>query len=108
MSRSLLWSFLPSLYQNDYDTEKVTDEFNQMHGVKKRCKSCVDKMMKEFDNSLKILSDKEVWKSYDKGVHQFFTNNNKPEDIQDSDTIVIDENDDNDMVDENEYDDEVL
>ena len=60
MSRSLLWSFLPSLYQNDYDTEKFTDEFDQMHGVKKRCKSCVDKMMKACDNSLKILSDKEV------------------------------------------------
>ena len=53
-------NFLHHLCENDYDTEKFTDEFDQMHGVKKRCKSCVDKMMKACDNSLKILSDKEV------------------------------------------------
>ena len=46
--------------QIDYDTETFADEFDQIHGVKKRCKSCVDKTMKEFDNSLKISSDKEV------------------------------------------------
>ena len=61
--------------------------------------------MKAFDNSIKISSDKEVKKSYDKVVHHFFTNNNTPEDVHDSDAVVIDENDNNDIVNEYEYDD---
>ena len=64
-------------------------------------------MMKAFDNSLEMSSDKNVKTSCDKEVHQLFTNNNKPEDVHDSDAIVINENNNNnDIVDE--YDDEVF
>ena len=52
--------FFHHLCQNDYDTKKFDDEFDYIHGVKKRCKSCVDKMMKSFDNILKISSNKEI------------------------------------------------
>ena len=45
--------------QNDYDTERYADEYDKMHGLKKHYKSCVDKMMKVFYNSLKKSSDKE-------------------------------------------------
>ena len=72
-------------------------------------------MIKAFDNSLKIASDEEVKKPCDKEVHQLFINNNQPEDVHDSDAIVIyEENNNNDMVDEDEseyddeYDDEVV
>ena len=66
-------------------------------------------MMKALNNSCKITSDKEVIKSCDKEVRYFFINNNKPEDVYDSDTIIIDEDDDNnDIVDEDEYDDEIF
>ena len=58
--------------------------------------------MKAFDNSLEMSSDKEVKISCDKEVHQLFTNNNKPEDVHDSDAIVIDEDNNTiEMVEEN-------
>ena len=95
-------NFFQYLCQNDYDTEKFDDEFDQIHNVKKRCNSCVDKVMKAFDNSLEMSSDKEVKISCDKEVHQLFTNNNKPEDVHDSDAIVIDEDNNTiEMVEEN-------
>ena len=59
-------------------------------------------MMKAFDNILEMSSDKIVKTSCDKEVHQLFTNNNKPEDVHDSDAIVIDEDDNTiEMVDGN-------
>ena len=94
-------NFFHYLCQNDYDTEKFDSVFDQIHGVKKRCKSCIE--MKVFVNSLKISFYKQVKKIYDKEVHQRFTNDNPPEDVYDSDAIVIDEDDDNNnMVDEDE------
>ena len=35
-------NFFHHLCQNDYDTETYTDGYDQMHGLKKRYKSCVD------------------------------------------------------------------
>ena len=55
-------NFFHHLCQNYYDTETYTDGYDQIHGLKKRYKSCVDKMMKVFNNSLKMSSDKEVKK----------------------------------------------
>ena len=55
--------------QNYYDMETFADKFDQMHDLKKRCKSCVDKMMEAFNNSLKASSNKEVNKSSDNKVY---------------------------------------
>ena len=71
-----------------------------MHGVKKRCKSCVDKMMKACDNSLKILSDKEVENHLIKKLIVLFQIT-QPEGVHDSDVIIIDDDDNNEMVKEN-------
>ena len=52
-------------------------------------------MMKVFNNSLKISSDKEVKKKSDKAIHHLISNNNKPKDVHDSDAIIIDNDDNN-------------
>ena len=65
-------------------------------------------MMKAFDNNLKISPDKEVNTSSNKEVHRFISNNNKLEDIHDTDAIVIDDDDSNEIVDDNKYEDEVV
>ena len=64
--------------------KKYVGGFNQLHNLKKRCNSCVDKLMTVFGNSLKRYSTEIE-------VHQLIQNNNKPEDITDS-------------VDDNKYD----
>ena len=43
-----------------------------MYGLKKRCKSCDDKMMKAFDESLKISSDKKVKTFLSKSSSSYF------------------------------------
>ena len=65
--------------------ETFADKFDQMHDLKKRCKSCVDKMMEAFNNSLKASFNKEVNKSSDNKVYRLISNNNKPENVHDSD-----------------------
>ena len=100
--------FFYHLCQNDYDTKTFADEFDQIRGLKKRCKSCVDKITKAFDNGLKISSDKDVKKSSNQEVYLLISNKNKPENIHDSDELVIDDDDNNETVDDNEYEDEVV
>ena len=38
--------------QNEYDNSKYNNELDIMHNLKKRCKICVDKLIKSFVNSV--------------------------------------------------------
>ena len=40
------------LCQNEYDISEYSNEFDKMHGVKKRCKQYVEKLMETFVNSI--------------------------------------------------------
>ena len=48
-------NFFHHLCQNKYDMETYVGGFDSLHHLKKRCKSCVDKLMTVFDNSLKNI-----------------------------------------------------
>ena len=39
------------LRENEYDDSKCSNQFDQLYSVKKRCKTCVDEIMKKIDNS---------------------------------------------------------
>ena len=40
------------LCQNEYNSSKHSNVVEPVHGVKKRCKPCVDRMINKFDNSI--------------------------------------------------------
>ena len=55
--------------QNKYDISKYYNEFDTIHGLKKRCKNCVDKMIQKFVNTINKCSK----------YHHLLENINQPE-----------------------------
>ena len=59
------------LCQNEYDDSKYENQFDQLHGLKKRYKIGVDEIMKQFDNSFhSINSDVHVLLQNDANENQ--------------------------------------